>query len=118
MFDEKFNKIIVMSNGITTKNINLNDNDNDCDDDILEDDNEFEQFNTSSLSSSNSNEFISNSKKRGRKKREVGTKKPFEEDWFPNWWLAFVEHGPLSNNPILGILYIHNKRIIYHIIYI
>jgi hypothetical protein len=44
----------------------------------------------------------SEKKKRGRKKKVVGTKKAFEEDWFPNWWLAFTEHGPLSNRPILG----------------
>jgi len=41
-------------------------------------------------------------KKRGRKKKVAGTKKAFEEDWFPNWWLAFTEHEPLSNQPILG----------------
>jgi len=41
-------------------------------------------------------------KKRGRKKKLPGEKVDFKEDWFPNWWVAFVEHGPLSNNPIVS----------------
>jgi hypothetical protein len=41
-------------------------------------------------------------KKRGRKKRIAGVQTPFDQNWFPNWWVAFVEHGPLSSNPVTG----------------
>jgi hypothetical protein len=44
-------------------------------------------------------------KKRGRKKMLPGERKPFDEEWFPNWWLAFAEHGPLSNQPIVGWIF-------------
>lgn len=41
-------------------------------------------------------------RKRGRKKKLPGERKSFDEEWFPNWWLPFIEHGPLSNQPIVG----------------
>ena len=38
-------------------------------------------------------------KKRGRKKREPGTRKEFDPTWYPMEWLAFLVCGPLSSKP-------------------
>ncbi len=37
--------------------------------------------------------------KRGRKKREPGVRIPFDPNWFPVEWMAFVVHGAASETP-------------------
>lgn len=40
--------------------------------------------------------------KKGRKPKEVGIRVPFENNWFPVEWLAFIKYGPISSNPYEG----------------